>query len=702
MRRFAGLLRESAQNAPWTTTIPEAAIVIDTSKVFPTLSVVAKNRAPRVVHEFSMRGVVDAGLHKNNKKAFFTFRGSEASHFLTVELHNLLRTTATEPSENCMAILHDLVERAKVIVEDMRTPFVQELPHPFGLPSTYDFKEGFPGLYVMFGVNESPCRIGDEGEIYFVPALEARQKGLSDEGSPDWIVLDAGSSGSAAIPLTEKLLYSLYNDDLQLSLAIPTSTKAKRHSETQGIFALGFIFHEKQDYTKFADLFINSLSVCVRKRAGINVDAKDAQSDNAYIARAMGMGRGPTRGRSDEVIDISDSSDEDLDEVEMVQEAHKIQKVELPASYDDYADPHLIPYAAPAEADHPTAQFLVKRNIAAISRMKNVDVHYITGSKQRLQEMQLRDDALSIIAPAALQFGANASSLFSTALSAPEEKQDNIYRYPLERPDVVDRFSATKTDINYHPQIVDFAIGQAGLGSIGSCPIDADNAIVCLTKMGVHLLDMRLPGPSQRTGNSYDYKDKVRFSAVIITPRGAVITGSFDGTIRIYSKIGNRAITSFPGFGFPTTHLCVTEDESWLVATTPTILIVYPLRSEDGGKSATSGRGLAVADRPDPFILRLSPVTLSEIGASNTSGLRPATFSMDERTIITGTTTYVLIWDFEKIRKGITESSKACTKIRLNDNVIGVGMSTPTQLVVGTESEFEIRRYVPPKSRAKK
>lgn len=702
------------KDSKWTTMIKPASIYINTKMLFPELQICeadSSSSSERVVHLYTMADITDCGSNDTFQKIFLTFKEDDegVEVYTTVECSKLLSRDGKEaPEDKKVSLFKSILASATLIKTDLAKPYVFPIPTPYGLPQSYDFTKEYSAISVFLGQDESRYRIGEYAVLALVSGSELEEKGFkfgtekvpSKYASAHWLIIDVGESGTTAVPILPDLIFEVLPDDQQFSIALPYAALSQSGSKAQ-FLPLAFVFSDGAEFQEFSEEFAGYFSLAARKEAGYKTDAKDAQDDNKFVSTAFcPQKKSKKPARDAPVIEIS--SDSEVESPGDLETAARVTKMNLEGvapgkASPGYLDPRILSYEDPAHSsallkDRSVAQFLFQGSTAVVSRDNALELCHVQ-PKVRTEPLQFKDQSGGILAPGALRFGTNVDCLLSTGLSCPENQRDIIYRKDFQRPDALQYYTATDTSIDYHPEIVDFDTGKAGSSSVGACPIDPSNAIVVLTKMGVHMLDTRIAGSSQRSGVSYSYKSNVRFSAILVTPKGYVITGSMAGEIRIFNKMGQRALTCYPGIGYPITHLAISSDEQWLLATAQTILLVYPTTTADGEYSCFSGRGIPGDKRPKPIVLRLSPETAQEIGATTESGLRPATFSLDEAEIITGTEKYLIIWSFDKVKAGIVSSSRACTKIALGSQLIGAGMGVVGQIAVGTDSDFRIVKH---------
>lgn len=506
---------------------------------------------------------------------------------------------------------------------------------------------------------------------------------------------------------------------------------------------LALLFHDAETYRVFAEEFSDAIANATRCMAGYSSSDRDFAAGSKFAAEVYRQGNEPRytqrggeasgaeRGKREDSEERGEREERDRHSGRAAGSAKEDFELSISDSFgdDSVVEDCALPMEqkpvlserqyilAPKDALllrsqnesidlSSTGQFLFQRDVAAITHGQTVDLYRRKGgvladdsvlqrhASVSTQGFTLKDETGSPYVSNTFTFNpsfSGAHGVLTTKLNPGEQDQDRILFTDLEKGAVAGTYSAFNKTAESHPKIVDFAVGDASLKQLAGASIGASDAIVYLTKSGVHLLDRRIAGSSQRTDVGYTYSRSQKFSVIAVTSRGSVVTASETGEIRCFGKLGNRALTVFPGLGIPITALAVTQDEGWLVATCANMLLVYKLSGESS--SAFLGHGLKQEERELPRILRLSPETLRRIGITISDGLKPATFSLDETEVITGTETYVLVWDFAQVKKGVLDSSKVCKMIRVPNYVIGAGGAANGLLMVGTEGDLRILRH---------
>jgi WD40 repeat protein len=125
--------------------------------------------------------------------------------------------------------------------------------------------------------------------------------------------------------------------------------------------------------------------------------------------------------------------------------------------------------------------------------------------------------------------------------------------------------------------------------------------------------------PVLNWADGHQFSRGTNFQCFATTGDGFVAVGSKDGKVRLYGNSSMRmAKTAFPGLGSPITHIDVTFDGKWVLATTDSYLILIStmFKDKDGRiKTGFSGRG--GNKFAPPRLLKLTPLDAHLAGPDN-------------------------------------------------------------------------------------
>ena len=172
---------------------------------------------------------------------------------------------------------------------------------------------------------------------------------------------------------------------------------------------------------------------------------------------------------------------------------------------------------------------------------------------------------------------------------------------------------------------------------------------------------------------------------------GQMAVGSEKGDIRLFSGTDKRAKTLLPGLGDAITGIDVTENGSFILATTDHYLLVIPTRLPRDAKQR-SGFDVGMKEKPKPIKLQLKHADLIKFGIGNVTFTK-ASFNtgetIDEEWIVTSTGKYIVTWNFKKVKQGVRDSYKIkCTSDTVVDNVFRFGRDD--QVVINMQDNLYV------------
>lgn len=125
-----------------------------------------------------------------------------------------------------------------------------------------------------------------------------------------------------------------------------------------------------------------------------------------------------------------------------------------------------------------------------------------------------------------------------------------------------------------------------------------------------------LSSPVLGWSDGHQFARGTNFQCFASTGDGGVVVGSKDGKVRLYGTSSMRqAKTAFPGLGSPITHVDVTYDGKWILATTDTYMIlISTLFKDKDGATKTGFQGRMGGKIAAPRLLKLNPVDAHNAG----------------------------------------------------------------------------------------
>jgi hypothetical protein len=180
-----------------------------------------------------------------------------------------------------------------------------------------------------------------------------------------------------------------------------------------------------------------------------------------------------------------------------------------------------------------------------------------------------------------------------------------------------------------------------------------DQTILGVNNNSVFTLDPRM-NDKNKVAQKFTYQQAPKNTCVAATGAGNVAVGSAKGEIRLFNDISKRAKSLLPGLGDPIIGLDVTEDGSWILATTQRYLLLVPTAIEgnvkDGFSQSLSSAGVS------PVKLQLKPADIIKYNIkpediSFTEAHFNTGDNIREEWIVTSTGPYIITWNFRKLKK---------------------------------------------------
>ncbi|KAJ2725800.1 Vacuolar import and degradation protein 27 [Coemansia sp. Benny D115] len=186
----------------------------------------------------------------------------------------------------------------------------------------------------------------------------------------------------------------------------------------------------------------------------------------------------------------------------------------------------------------------------------------------------------------------------------------------------------------------------------------AEKTLVGLSDNMLYRIDPRLRGDSLVVQSELkSYATKSQFTAAATTEKGQVVVGSAKGEIRLFSRLGIRAMTSLPALGEPILGIDVTSDGRYIVATCKAYLLLIDAKLPHGENGSTGFNSSFPRDaKPAPKRLQLKPEHVVYMGREIC--FTPAKFNQSpegkqsESTIVTSTGPFVVTWNLKRVLGG--------------------------------------------------
>ena len=252
----------------------------------------------------------------------------------------------------------------------------------------------------------------------------------------------------------------------------------------------------------------------------------------------------------------------------------------------------------------------------------------------------------------------------------------SVYDFDVERGSVVAQWSCKKDDVAIPMRDISCDAKDSQLGE-GATFMGLDDNRLCRWDMrAASGVVQTLSSPAVLSyAGGHDFARGTGFTCMATTGEGDVVVGGADGRIRLYSDSSLRqAKTSFPGIGSAITHVDVTYDGKFILATTDAYLMVISTSFRDAKNAVKTGfRAKMGKNIAAPRLLKLLPADAAKTG---NAPLRKARFTWvttadaTERWISAACGAYSVVWNFRHVKQTTAPGSgtRECLEYNLLDN----------------------------------
>lgn len=160
---------------------------------------------------------------------------------------------------------------------------------------------------------------------------------------------------------------------------------------------------------------------------------------------------------------------------------------------------------------------------------------------------------------------------------------------------------------------------------------------------------------------------RARLQTLATTGSGYLATASENGDIRMFDQIGKNAKTHLPGLGDPIIGIDVTEDGYFILATTEKYLLLIDTRvkgQEKGGFEKSMGKNKPI---PRKLTIKNEDIIKHGMGVIRFTTAHFNTGPSMERSIVTSTGSFIVIWNFRQIKLGRLDSYRIK---KYQDNIV--------------------------------
>ena len=228
-----------------------------------------------------------------------------------------------------------------------------------------------------------------------------------------------------------------------------------------------------------------------------------------------------------------------------------------------------------------------------------------------------------------------------------------LYQYDLPKGKIVNEWKTDKTSIS------------------DICPLKRngqttdEKVIYGVNPKSVFTLDERVNNKNN-IADIKTYQTKTHANKIISTGEGQFVTGGEKGDLRFYDRIGIKAKNLISLYGDPIRHIEISSDDQYLLLTCDKYLLLINVTDKNGEDSAFL-HTIKKDDRRGPLTLQLRTKDIAKYDLQD-KAFTPARFDLNEsgvNNIITSLGEYIIIWNYNDIRKG-----KMNYKIKKADDLV--------------------------------
>ena len=252
-----------------------------------------------------------------------------------------------------------------------------------------------------------------------------------------------------------------------------------------------------------------------------------------------------------------------------------------------------------------------------------------------------------------------------------------LYQYDLPKGKIVNEWKTDKTSIS------------------DICPLKRngqttdEKVIYGVNPKSVFTLDERVNNKNN-IADIKTYQTKTHANKIISTGEGQFVTGGEKGDLRFYDRIGIKAKNLISLYGDPIRHIEISSDDQYLLLTCDKYLLLINVTDKNGEDNAFK-HTIKLDDRRGPVTLRLNTKDIAKYDLQD-KAFTPARFDLNEsgvNNIITSMGEYIIIWNYNDIRKG-----KMNYKIKKADDLVidnYFKMGNGNKIIVGMPTKVRIQ-----------
>lgn len=288
------------------------------------------------------------------------------------------------------------------------------------------------------------------------------------------------------------------------------------------------------------------------------------------------------------------------------------------------------------------------------------------GGGRRGLQLRLRDAAGAAITPQrALLARGESNLLLLTPNSGAADRSHSVFQFDIEREAVVSRWACARdgAPLPMRDIVADSKAAQLGQGST-FMGLDDNRLVRWDMRSAGGGVQSLMSSPTLGYVAGHDFARGTGFTCMATTGGGDVVVGGADGRVRLYSdSVLRQAKTSFPGIGSPITHVDVTYDGKFVLATTDGYIMVISTVFRDAkGAVKTGFKGKMGSAIAAPRLLRLLPQDVARTGGAPLSKARFTWVTEGdccERWVSAACGPFSVVWNFRHVKQATAPKTGA-------------------------------------------
>ena len=192
------------------------------------------------------------------------------------------------------------------------------------------------------------------------------------------------------------------------------------------------------------------------------------------------------------------------------------------------------------------------------------------------------------------------------------------------------------------------------------------------------------------------YSTKNNANKIMSNNDGQFVTGGTKGELRLYDKIGNKAKNLFSFYGDPIRFIDISSDNQYILLTCDKYLLLVNASDSEGEKTAFL-KTIKTIERKTPLRLQIKTTDVAKYKLSN-ANYTAAKFNVNkngENNIITSLGEYIIIWNYNDIRKGkiVNYKIKKVNDLVI-DNYFKVGRGNKIIIAMPTKMRIQNQKKI--------